>query len=54
MIVSRLKQYEADTEPLVEDFRDRGVLRRIDALQGAVVGIPCTTTSLGDVQMVAG
>jgi adenylate kinase len=30
VIVNRLKQYEADTEPLVEHFRDRGVLRRVD------------------------
>ena len=35
VIVSRLKQYEADTEPLVEHYRDRGVLRRIDGERSA-------------------
>jgi adenylate kinase len=30
VIVARLKQYEADTEPLVELYRDQGVLRRVD------------------------
>jgi adenylate kinase len=30
VIVARLKQYEADTEPLVELYRDQGILRRVD------------------------
>jgi len=30
VIAARLKQYEADTEPLVEHYRDQGVLVRID------------------------
>ena len=30
VIVQRLRQYEADTEPLVEHYRDRGVLVRVD------------------------
>jgi len=30
VIVQRLRQYEADTEPLVEYYRERGVLVRVD------------------------
>jgi adenylate kinase len=30
VIAARLKQYAADTKPLVEHYRDRGVLRRVD------------------------
>jgi adenylate kinase len=30
VIRARLKQYEADTEPLIEHYRELGVLRRVD------------------------
>ena len=30
VIVQRLRQYEADTEPLVEHYRERGVLVEVD------------------------
>jgi len=30
VIVARLKQYEAETKPLVEHYRDQGVLLRVD------------------------